>query len=616
MQQPEIEISQNHIDHMTEYTIEQRDEQLLETVAGIRYHCTFHRAEQHLLCVEMEVDSAESEITLVMPSWIPGSYKVRDFVSHQGNFSAKDENGNDVSFTWLEKNRVALRKTTPAKEFRVSYTYYANERTVRTMHINRWRAFVNPANCMMYVEGRQHEIHHVYLHTEGRGWKVVSTALSPVPHLSSGQDLVVVGALNYDILVDSPIEVGNHIVGTFEAHGAHHQVALVSSMPLDVAWITEQCKTIVEREGAMFGGVPYDRYVFMIQVGSNIFGGLEHARCSVNMIDYAAFTDKNTSGRLLALLCHEYFHTWNVKRIRPVEYGPFDYTREAYSPMLWLAEGFTSYFDDLISYRCGFMDESQYLKTLAEEHLGRLDEVPGRFAMNTRDASTLAWVKLYAQSPDGNNRHPSYYLKGGVVALLLELHIIFSTNGAKRLDDVMRELWEMYEVRPGRGVTEEEVFEAVHRATGCDVQDLMKTWLFGTNELDYAKSLAPFGLQWTKKPLPGEASKSTVAIGAGLKEESGKLIITSVVDGSPAQAAGFAIDDEIIAVDGMRTATTALFLDTLAQAGDGPVTIHASCDGRMYTTHLQAGRKHSYTLAIDENAGREAARLREIWLHR
>jgi predicted metalloprotease with PDZ domain len=123
-------------------------------------------------------------------------------------------------------------------------------------------------------------------------------------------------------------------------------------------------------------------------------------------------------------------------------------------------------------------------------------------------------------------------------------------------------------------------------------------------------------LQWTKKPLPGEASKSTVAIGAGLKEESGKLIITSVVDGSPAQAAGFAIDDEILAVDGMRTATTSLFLDTLAQAGDGPVTIHASCDGRIYTTRLSPQRKHSYTITIDENAGGESARLREIWLHR
>ncbi len=598
------------------YTIEQRDEQLTGTAAAIRYHCHFHRASQHLLCVDMEVETTESELTLVMPSWIPGSYKVRDFVSHQGNVVVADESGRSLSYSWVEKNRLRISCGEGVRCVKISYTYYANERTVRTMHINRWRAFINPANCMMYVEGRQHEIHHVYVYSAACEWSVVSTALSPVPHLSNADGPVVVGALNYDILVDSPIEVGNHVVGTFEAHGAVHEVALVSSMPLDPEWITRQCKTIVEKEGAMFGGVPYDRYVFMIQVGSNIFGGLEHARCSVNMIDYTALTDTATSGRLLALLCHEYFHTWNVKRIRPREYGPFDYTREVYSPMLWLAEGFTSYYDDLFSYRCGFMEEPQYLKSLAEEHLGRLDDVRGRFAMSTRDASTLAWVKLYAQSPDGNNRHPSYYLKGGVITLLLDLHIIRQSNGTRSLDDAMRELWDMYERRPECGVTESEVFDAIQRSTGCEVATLMSTWLSGTEELDYNEYLEPLGLRWTKTTVDGEFVRGSVSLGLGLKEESGRLVITTLADAAPAQQAGMSIDDEIIAVNGLRTATSALFHDVVAQAPGDDLEILASCDGKTYTTHLRRERKARYAMTMVEGPSPDAQRLRDFWLHR
>ena len=600
----------------TPYTIEQRDVHLINTHASIRYHCHFHRSSQHLLFIDMEVDTTEDEITLVMPSWIPGSYKIRDFVSHQGNLVVTDTNGKPCEYTWEEKNRLRIECGRGAVGIRVSYTYYANERTVRTMHINRWRAFINPANCMMYVEGRMDEVHHVYLYTKGQGWKTISTALSPVPHLTHPDGPVVVGAINYDVLVDSPLEVGNHTVGTFQAHGAQHEVALVSSIPIDVTWITDQCKTIVEKEGAMFGGVPYDRYVFMIQVGANIFGGLEHARCSVNMIDYSALVDTASAGRLLALLCHEYFHTWNVKRIRPVEYGPFDYTSEVYSPLLWLAEGFTSYYDDLFSYRCGFMDETQYLKTIAEEHLGRLDDVPGRFAMNTRDASTLAWVKLYAQSPDGNNRHPSYYLKGGVITLLLDLLIIQKTNGTKSLDDGMRELWDMYERRPDQGLTENEVFEAIERATGCSVHDQMTTWLRGTEEIDYNSIFKPFGLLWNAVPNEVGNARTTIGLGASLKEEGGRLVVTTVLDGSSAQLAGFAIDDEIIAVNGIRTSTTALFHDVIGQSALDIVDVIASCDGKLYSTTINRTRKNKYTLVIDGQAAPEAQHLREIWLRR
>jgi len=303
------------------YSIEQRDDQLIGTSAKIRYHLRFGRAAQHLLEVEMEVDTTDNELILVMPSWTPGSYKIREFVAHQGNLVVNSINGDTLQYEWKSKNILSIHN--PSKStVTISYTYYANERTVRTMHINRWRAFIMPVNCLMYVQNRMNEIHHVYLHHNKEEWSTVSTALSPVVNDTNTS---IVGALNYDVLADSPIEIGNHQVAMFEYCGAKHEVALIAPLPLDIEWLTEQCKIIVQTEASIFGGLPYDRYVFMVQVGMNVYGGLEHSRCSVNLVDIGQMTDRNKSGTLLALLCHEFFHTWNIKRIRPVEFGPFDY---------------------------------------------------------------------------------------------------------------------------------------------------------------------------------------------------------------------------------------------------------------------------------------------------
>lgn len=598
------------------YNIEQRDEQLLGTTSAIRYHCYFDRAPQHLLRVRMEVDTHEPTLRLVMPSWTPGSYKIREFVSHQGNLRVTAADGTELASSWSSKNILDI-ETNASSTVVVEYTYYANERTVRTMHINRWRAFIMPVNCMMYVEGRMNEIHHVYLHHEQSEWRNVSTALSPVQEQKSGEPIIV-GALNYDVLADSPIEIGNHQVSYFEACGAKHEVALVAPMALDIDWLTAQCKTIVETEAALFGGVPYDRYVFMVQVGMNVYGGLEHSRCSVNLIDISTMTDRSKAGNLLALLCHEYFHTWNIKRIRPREYGPFDYINEVYSPMLWLAEGFTSYYDDLLSYRCGFMDREDYVQNVGSEHFGKLARVPGRFAMNTRDASYLAWVKLYAQSPDGNNRHPSYYLKGGVITLMLELYIIAQTKGSKRLDDVMRELWKIYGERPETGVTEQEVFDAIERSTGVHVHEMMMQWLSGTEELDYAPVLEPFGMEWKLENAPAATINGVpprIFSGLGLKEEGGKLIVSAVEDGTPAQAAGFGIDDEIIALNGMRVTSAYGFGEILSRSG-GSCEVIASCDGKLFSTTLTPVPKPEPRLVVKDVLTPEQQHLLDFWLER
>ncbi|MGA0834418.1 MAG: M61 family peptidase, partial [Candidatus Kapaibacteriota bacterium] len=326
------------------YQIEQRDEQLRGTTARIMYDLHFDRASQHLVRVVMTVsDVTGATVTAVMPAWTPGSYKVRDYAGYQGNVEAFTVRGGvktEAPFRWRDKSSVEIT-TNGADVVELHYVVYGFERTVRTNHINRHHAFLVPTATMMYVEGRMQEIHHVVLHHDQHAWPAVSTQLSEVvPPSERG---VVLGALNYDILADSPLEIGNHLVRTFDVQGARHELAVASSQPVDIDWLAEQIRVIVNTEAAIFGSVPYDRYVFILQCYPNSYGGLEHARSSVNAVDPQALLETSKAKGLLALLCHEYFHLWNVKRIRPVELGPFDYTKENYTPMLWLAEGVTSY---------------------------------------------------------------------------------------------------------------------------------------------------------------------------------------------------------------------------------------------------------------------------------
>jgi predicted metalloprotease with PDZ domain len=599
------------------YSIEQRDEQLVGTRAAIRYHCYFDRAAEHLLRVRMEIDwMSEDALILVLPSWAPGSYKIRDFISHVGNLRAYDEHQQPLPIEWVAKNRIRIGASA-ATTVTVEYLFYANERTVRTMHITRWRAFLFPVNCLFYVEGRTNEIHHVLLYYDRSQWQQLTTALSPVEPIDTGKMPVVLGALNYDILADSPTEIGNHQVRTFDAYGARHEVALIAPLQLNIDWLAEQCKTIVQTEAALFGGVPYDRYVFFVYAGANLTGGLEHARCSVNMCDVLALTDASRAKSLLALLCHEYFHVWNVKRIRPKQYGPFDYEREVYSPMLWLAEGFTSYYDDLMAYRAGFYSQEEYLDLLVRDHLGKLLQVPGRHAMNVRDSSYLAWVKLYAQSPDGHNRFPSYYLKGGVLAMLLDLAIIAETDGKRRLDDVLRVLWQHYCRQPEQGVSEDDVLDAIEHVSSAYLRTRFWEWLSSTDDPDFGAMFEPFGIEWVVRPAlqQSELMPPPRRVGLQLKSEGGRLLVSSIEDGSVASRAGIAVDDEILAVGGIRVTTPEDFARALQLSGDR-TTITASCDGKLYATELDLPYVHEYELRKIPAPTERQQRLFARWLER
>ena len=610
------------------YSIEQRDDQLTGTTSDIQYELSFDRASQHLVQVTMRVQKVQGDtVTLVMPVWSPGSYKVRDYAGYQGNveaFTIVNGNRSEASVRWRDKSSLVV-ETNGADTIEIEYVIYGLDRTVRTNHINRVHAFLIPTAVCMYVEGRTEEIHHVLLKHDQQRWPHVSTQLSPVR--SANADGVLLGALNYDLLADSPLEIGDHVVRSFDVKGARHELAVASNQALDADWLVGELKTIVETEAALFGELPYDRYVFILQCYPNSYGGLEHARSSVNMVDPSRMLDKVKAKPLLALLCHEFFHTWNVKRIRPAELGPFDYTRENYTPALWLAEGVTSYYDDLLSYRCGFQTRDEYLETLSKDHLTRMMLVPGRFHMSTRDSSYLSWVKLYLQSPDGSNRFPSYYLKGGITFLLLDLYIIDHSDGKTSMDDALRGLWQRYKDDPATGVTEDECIAIIERSTGVQLRDRLLAWLNGTDELPYNEIFAPIGLEMvveaeTSDPITFGEERAFASVpdpvftGLGLGEENGSLTVRTVLDGSPGQRAGIGIGDEIVAVNGKRVTNTTLFGQLLDAEGQRPVEITAHCDGRLYTTSLTPAAKMKATLKIVDEPSERQNQLLDVWLKR
>ncbi|HET7152703.1 MAG TPA: PDZ domain-containing protein [Candidatus Kapabacteria bacterium] len=606
------------------YSIEQRDSQLLNTKAGIRYHFYFTHAAQHIIDIEMEIDPVKSQgdsITLVLPSWAPGSYKIRDFISNVGRFSATDSRGNVLKHEWLAKNRI--RVYSAGKGVKASYTYYGHERTVQHTHVNRWHAFINLFTCCMYVDGRTNETHHaIFHHADVTGWKKVSTALSPVK-----KDGKTFGALNYDIFADSPVEIGNHFTASFKKFGAMHDVAISGVGDFDTDWIVKQIHPIVEHGKKMFGELPYDRYVFQIQLYPKLYGGLEHARSHVSLYDVERFPDKSAVGRFLSLLTHEYFHLWNVKRIRPVELGPFDYTTERYTSMLYLAEGATSYYDDLTTYRCGFFDEKKYLEVMSEQHVQALAEVPGRLMTSIKESSFLTWVKLYLPSADLNNRYVSYYLKGGVLFWLLDMHIILQTGGKKRLDDGMRGLMKRYKKDPANGITEEEMISIFSHSCGVDLRTTLRNWLNGASELPTEKILAGFGLAWEKaKPkkednvfgekLPFQSQSVEWFTGLGLKEDTSGLKVARVMTGSPAEVARFGAEDEILAVNGVRVSSVRQW-DVLAKSPrlGKSVKILAAAEGNIYETTLTV--KPPIKMQIVKKKQTPAQkRLYDIWLKR
>jgi predicted metalloprotease with PDZ domain len=529
-------------------------------VAAVRYRLAMPEPHTHLLHVEMEVDGVDAPASLAMPSWTPGSYLMREFPRNVQGFEARD--GAGVPLAWEKTDKNRWRVDAPADgALRVSYRVYADELTVRTSHLDATHASVNGASVFLFAEGRDGEPLELVVDAPA-GWRT-TTALRP------GGAPGVFRASGYDELVDSPLEIGTHALWEWEAAGKTHRWAIWGRGNYDARRLVADTTRIVHAERAMFGDLPYPDYTFIVHLTPGGAGGLEHRDSTVLLADRWAFRGPAYE-KFLGLVAHEFFHLWNGKRIRPAVLGPFDYLAENYTRDLWVVEGITTYYTDLFLRRAGLVTQARLLELLAER-ITRFQSLPGRAVQTLADSSWDTWIKFYRPDANTPNSSISYYEKGALAALLLDLRIRTATANERSLDDVMRRLWADFGAWDA-GFPEGEVERLAAEVAGTDLCAFFDRVLRSAAELPWDETLAAAGLvlRAVQKALPTE-----VRTGVQLRTEGGRAMVTHVLAGTPAHRAGLNAGDELVALDGLRIAADTLPL-RLAERRTGervPLTV-------------------------------------------
>jgi predicted metalloprotease with PDZ domain len=525
---------------------QQAREQARAQLAPLRYTLSFPAPQTHYVEIEAVVPSdRHPAIELDMAVWTPGSYLVREYGRNVEHVAAEG-GGKALMVTKTLKNRWRV-ETGGAPEIVVRYRVYGREMTVRTNFIDADFAILNGAPTFLTLAGDRGPRPHEITVQLPASWKTSISALPDAPGGAANH----YRAPDYDTLVDSPILAGNPAVYSFMVQGIRHFIVNVGE---GAVWDGQKTVTdvqkIVETVVDFWGTVPYDKYVFFNLI-TEASGGLEHKNACTLMTSRWKVRTRRGYVDWLTLVSHEFFHAWNAKRLRPAELGPFDYDRENPTRSLWVAEGLTSYYGDLLAARAGVITGDEYLGELG--HLiTELQSTPGRLSMAVEDASFDAWIRYYRPDENSPNVAVSYYTKGAIIGFLLDIEIRRATNNAKSLDDVMRLAWQRYS--GARGFTPDEFRALVSEVTGRDLRAWLQQALASTAELDYS-SVSWLGLRIRNEapPVP-RAWLGLVLAGtaATLKNDGGRLVVTQVRRGSPAYDAGVNVDDEILATDGYR----------------------------------------------------------------
>jgi len=593
--------------------------------AAVRYTIVPRDLAAHLFDVTVTVDAPDpAGQTFALPAWIPGSYMIREFARNIVRIRA-ESGGNAVPLAKLDKH--TWRAAPVAGPLTLHYEVYAWDLSVRAAHLDQTHGFFNGTSVFLRVAGREGEPHQVDIQRPGdpaaAAWRV-ATSLPELgaPRYGFGTYL----AADYDELIDHPVEMADFALGTFKAHGVQHDIVITGRVPnLDMARLEKDLKAICETQIAFFEPAtkraPMERYVFLTLAVGDGYGGLEH-RASTALICSRADLPATSAPKMaepnegytkfLGLCSHEYFHTWNVKRIKPAAFAPYDLQVENYTPLLWLFEGFTSYYDDLMLVRSGLISEATYFKLLGKT-VGSVLRGSGRTKQSVAESSFDAWSKYYRQDENAPNAIISYYTKGSLVGLALDLTIRAKTNGARSLDDVMLALWERYGrdfYRGGaRGVTEEEVEALFDEVSGVRLKSMFDRYIRGTEDIPLAKLYAPFGVK-----LVDERKNGKPSLDAGIGRDAAGAKLTQVHEGGAAHQAGLSAGDILIAVDGLRVNGTPCNLEQLFaryRVGDR-VTVHAFRRDELMTfdVTLQGDRVPNVVLTPVSNGRRAAALVR------
>ncbi len=581
----------------------------------ITHRIAIEDAHAHLFRVTLNVPRPAARQRISLPVWIPGSYLLREFARHLSGMTAA-QGRRALPVEQLDKATWRV-ECTGRSALVVSYLVYAFDTSVRAAFLNAQRGFFNGTSVFLRVEGREAEPQRMELRALPDGWQA-ATAMRAVMVDSAGRG--VYEADDYDELVDHPVELGTFWRGHFSAQGVPHEFVVSGALPdFDAARLLADAQRICEAEIRFWHGgkkPPHARYVFMLNTVDDGYGGLEH-RNSTALI--AARRDLPQRGRpecadgyieLLGLISHEYFHTWNVKRLKPREFEPYDYTQENYTGLLWFFEGFTSYYDDLLMLRAGLIDEARYLGLLGKAVSGVLS-MPGRKVQSVAQSSFDAWVKYYRADENTPNATVSYYAKGSLVALALDLTLRCAGTGS--LDQVMRLLWQ----RGGAGVnsipiTEADVLQALRQVAGRSMANELQAWVHGTDDLPLQPLLQRLGVHW--KP-----QAATLAQRLGVRVSESALTgarITHVLRGGAAERAGMSAGDELLSLDGwrVRRVDDALRLVAPGQTGRWLVSRDQRVIELPMAWPVDSDALGSVSLVVDAKPARAALALRKAWL--
>lgn len=456
----------------------------------IYYELSFPSPHTHYVHVKMNLTNIANDgsIEIRMPVWAPGSYMVREFSKNVDTVSATSNN-KKLPIKKSRKNAWNI-ETQGEKNITIEYDVYCFELTVRTSFIDADYAFLSGTSIFMYVENL----------------KTNPISLKVIPHsswkkincgLDKEADEWNLKAENYDILVDAPILIGNQRTYNFTAKNIPHTIAMQGYANIPPTFETD-VKKVVETNNEIIGENPCKNYTIIVINTPDGRGGLEHLNSTALMWNNFGYKNASQYKEFLSLVAHEYFHLWNVKRIRPEALGPFDYVNENYTDLLWFSEGFTQYYDDYTILRAGYYTKEEYLQIIAD-NITSYENSAGKEIQPVSESSFDAWIKYYRRNENSNNTQISYYTKGAFIALLLDMKIMKNSNGKFTLDDVMRELWKLYKSNPEKGFNESTIKSIFEQYTNEDLTSFFKHYIHGTEPLDFENAFLTVGLKFEKK---------------------------------------------------------------------------------------------------------------------
>lgn len=574
-------------------------------IPNIHYIVSMPYPKSHLFTIRLNIENWRKNILdLKMPVWTPGSYLVREYSRHLQNFKANStENQRQLDWQKQAKNHWQI-DTKNHENITIEYQIYANDLTVRTNHLDETHGYFNGAALFFYLPNYQQLPLKISIEPPFSHWHI-STSL---PQISDTKNTFL--AEDFDSLVDSPFEIGTQKIAHFTVENKPHQWVIWGEGNLKIGKLIQDTIKIIETEAKIFRELPYKDYIFFLHLSASGFGGLEHKNCCVLNYPRFSFQKKDKYEQFMQLVSHEFFHLWNVKRIRPKALENFDYDQENYTTSLWFSEGSTSYYDMIIPLRAGIYNRQRFLELLSKD-ISQYLSTPGRQIQPLGESSFDAWIKLYRRDAYSNNNQISYYLKGQLVTLLLDLLIRKNSDNKKSFDDVMLTMWQKFGKKE-IGFTPEDLKREIEVIANTDLREFFKLYLESTIELPFNQYFEPFGLK-----LEAKIDKNMPPyLGLKTQKDNGIEKITFVDANSPAGKAGIDANDELLAIDNYRVNSENL-IDRLQDYREGDtITLTYFHQEELKTVEvtLENPQPLGYQVKIVDNPSKQQQEMLNQWL--